>query len=84
VKTFRQFVSEVNTGGIPNKPYVPPSGPSQPTQPPEGFDKFREKYGLPPRQAQMVPSKTQTPLDLRTPAQKLLQLQQLRKQNPSA
>lgn len=83
MKSFSQFVSEVNTGGIPNKPYVPPAGPTQPTQPPEGFDEFRRKYGLPPKQAQMVPPKTNTPLDLRTPAQKLLQLQQLRKQNPT-
>lgn len=84
MKSYSQFVSEVNTGGIPNKPYVPPSGPSQPTQPPEGFDKFREKYGLPPKQAQMVPPKAPGPLDLRNPAQKLLQLQQLRKQQPTA
>lgn len=83
MKSFSQFVSEVNTGGIPNKPYVPPAGPSQPTQPPEGFDEFRRKYGLPPKQAQMVPPKADTPIDTRTPAQKLLQLQQLRKQNPT-
>ena len=34
-------------GGSPYEPYNKPKGPSQPTQPPEGFDKFREKYGIP-------------------------------------
>jgi hypothetical protein len=34
-------------GGSPYEPYNKPKGPSQPTQPPGGFDKFREKYGIP-------------------------------------
>jgi len=37
------------SGGSPGQPYVPPPGPSKPTQPEEGFDEFRKKYGLPPK-----------------------------------
>jgi len=47
MKTFSQFMSE--SGGSPGQPYVPPPGPSKPTQPEEGFDEFRKKYGLPPK-----------------------------------
>ena len=47
MKTFSQFMSE--SGGSPGKPYIPQPGPSKPTQPEEGFDEFRRKYGLPPK-----------------------------------
>jgi hypothetical protein len=47
MKTFFQFMSE--SGGSPGKPYIPQPGPSKPTQPEEGFDEFRRKYGLPPK-----------------------------------
>lgn len=36
-----------NRGGVPNRPYSPPPEPAKPTQPEEGFDGFREKYGIP-------------------------------------
>lgn len=49
------------SGGSPYEPYNPEPGknvPSKPTQPPEGFEKFREKWGIgkpPIKQAQQVP-----------------------------
>ena len=36
-----------NKGSVPNRPYSPPVEPAKPTQPEEGFDGFREKYGIP-------------------------------------
>jgi hypothetical protein len=36
-----------NKGGVPNRPYNPSPEPAKPTQPEEGFDEFREKYGIP-------------------------------------
>ena len=39
----------LESGGSPGKPYIPQPGPSKPTQPEEGFDEFRKKYGLPPK-----------------------------------
>jgi len=36
-----------NRGGVPNRPYNPAPEPAKPTQPDEGFDGFREKYGIP-------------------------------------
>jgi hypothetical protein len=47
MKTFSQFMSE--SGGSPGRPYIPQPGPTKPTQPEEGFDEFRKKYGLPPK-----------------------------------
>ena len=41
-------------GGSPYEPYNKPKGPSQPTQPPGGFDKFREKYGIPKKPSLQV------------------------------
>ncbi len=40
-------ILEKGEGGSPYEPYNKPKGPSQPTQPSGGFDKFREKYGIP-------------------------------------
>lgn len=41
-------------GGSPYEPYNKPKSPLKPTQPPEGFDKFREKYGIPKKPSLQV------------------------------
>ena len=80
MKTFKQFQEQVSgPGGSPGQIYKPADpGPKKGTPPPEGF---REKYGLSPKQtklAQQAPTKptgpdgTPLPLDLRTPAEKYL------------
>lgn len=83
MKSFSKFVQEAKGDGA--SPYEVYKAPAQPTKPSPPPADFRDKYlpKSPVKQAQMVPPKTNTPLDLRTPAQKLLQLQQLRKQNPT-
>lgn len=65
-------------GASPYEVYKPKPQPTNPTPPPSDF---RDKY-LPKqtKQAQLVPPKTNTPLDLRNPGEKLRALQILRKQ----
>ena len=91
MKTYSQFVKEAS-GGSPYQPYKPDANaPKKPTQPDEGFDKFRERFGLPAKpikQAQLAPSKSilvgpnseQLPhMDTRSPGQLLRNLQQQKK-----